>query len=121
MACPSPFAPPVSPATPNAKDWSIHDDGREIGRLYEDLTASRPAIGWFWSITVMGPARRRVKTDGRASTLEEAKAQFAAAWTTLRWSHRTRNPGRPDLYFRPCCICVVSLLQVCLDDLLVDC
>ena len=40
-------------------DWSIHEDGQEIGRLYEDLTASRPEIAWFWSITVMGPGRGR--------------------------------------------------------------
>jgi hypothetical protein len=65
-------------------DWSIHEDGVEIGRLYEDPTATRPEIGWFWSIVVMGAARQRVRTDGRAATLEEAKAQFAAAWETLQ-------------------------------------
>jgi hypothetical protein len=27
---------------PNAKDWSVHEDGQEIGRLYEDPTATRP-------------------------------------------------------------------------------
>jgi hypothetical protein len=27
---------------PNAKDWTIHEDGAEIGRLYEDLTAAVP-------------------------------------------------------------------------------
>jgi hypothetical protein len=69
---------------PDRNDWSIHEDGQEIGRLYEDPTATRPEIAWFWSITVMGPARRRVKTDGRAPTLEEAKADFAAAWEAFQ-------------------------------------
>jgi hypothetical protein len=55
---------------PDAKDWSIHEDGHEIA--------------WFWSITVMGPARHKVRTDGRAPTLEEAKAQFAAAWEAFK-------------------------------------
>jgi hypothetical protein len=64
---------------PNANDWSIHEDGVEIGRLYEDSTATRPELAWFGAIIVMGPARYKVRTDGRAATLEEAKAQFAAA------------------------------------------
>jgi hypothetical protein len=71
---------------PRAKDWSIHEDGIEIGRLYEDLTASRPEIAWFWSIIVMGPARHRVKTDGRAPTLEEAKADFQTHWEAFKAS-----------------------------------
>ena len=53
---------------PDRNDWSIHQDGQEIGRLYEDLTASRPEIAWFWSITVMGPARHNARTDGRRRT-----------------------------------------------------
>jgi hypothetical protein len=33
-------------------------------------------FAWLWSIIVMGPARKRVKTDGLAPSLEEAKADF---------------------------------------------
>jgi hypothetical protein len=33
---------------PDANDWSIHEAGEEIGRLYEDPTATRPEITWFW-------------------------------------------------------------------------
>jgi hypothetical protein len=72
-------APPASPAIPTVMTWSIHEDGQEIGRLYEDTTATRPELTWFRSIIVMGPARHIVRTDARAVTLEEAKAQFAAA------------------------------------------
>ena len=80
---------------PNANGWRVHEDGVEIGRLYEDLTASRPEIAWFWSLTVMGPARRRVKTDGRAPTLEAAKTQFAAAWTAFKVVQQDSESGKP--------------------------
>jgi hypothetical protein len=33
---------------PDANDWSIYEDGVEIGRLYEDQQASRPENRWFW-------------------------------------------------------------------------
>jgi hypothetical protein len=77
---------------PDANEWSIHEDGAEIGRLYEDCTASRPELTWFWSITVMGPARDRVKTDGRAPTFEDAKVQFARPGRPSGGRQRTRIP-----------------------------
>jgi hypothetical protein len=43
---------------PDDQDWTVHDAGAEIGRLYEDLQTSRPENRWFWSITVMGPGAR---------------------------------------------------------------
>jgi hypothetical protein len=61
---------------PDANDRTISRTEEEIGRLYEDDTASRPENRWFWSITVMGPARHQVRTDGRAPALEQAKADF---------------------------------------------
>jgi hypothetical protein len=64
---------------PDRNDWSTHDDGAEIGRQYEDRTASRAELRWFWSIIVMGPARHRVRTDGRAPTFETAGAEFATS------------------------------------------
>jgi hypothetical protein len=50
----------------------------------KDLQASRPEIRWFWLITVMGPARFRVRTGNRAPTLEQAKADFQAAWEAFK-------------------------------------
>jgi len=64
----------------NRKDYTVHQDGEAIGRIYEDPAASRPELRWFWSITVLFPERSRVKTDGRTATFEEAKAQFAECW-----------------------------------------
>jgi len=34
---------------------------------------------WYWSIALMGPARSRCQTEGRAPTLEAAKAEFRKA------------------------------------------
>ena len=72
-----------------------HQVGVELGRLYEDPTATRPEIAWFWSIIVMGPARQRMKTDGRAPTLEDAKAQFAAAWEAFKRAAKDSDSGKP--------------------------
>jgi hypothetical protein len=76
-------------SNPDRNDWTIHEDGVEIGRLFEDLQASRPEIRWFWSITVMGPARFRVRTGNRAATLEQAKADFQTAWTAFKAANET--------------------------------
>jgi hypothetical protein len=85
LSCPSAFPTRLS-RDPNRNDWSIHEDGQEIGRLYEDQTATRPEIAWFWSITVMGSARHKMKTDGRAPTLEQAKADFQTHWEAFKVS-----------------------------------
>jgi hypothetical protein len=48
---------------PDDQDWTVHDDGAEIGRLYEDLQTNRPENRWFWSITVMRLARGHMRTS----------------------------------------------------------
>jgi hypothetical protein len=57
---------------------------RSAGWLYKDRQASSPENRWFWSITVMGPARFRVRTNSRVATLEQAKADFQAAWSAFK-------------------------------------
>jgi hypothetical protein len=64
---------------PDRQDWSIYEDGAEIGRLYEDLYIADAQLRWFWSIALMGPARHLCQTSGRAPTLEIAKADFRRA------------------------------------------
>jgi hypothetical protein len=54
-----------------------------VGRLYEDRH-SRPEYRWFWSITVYVNPARGIVTSGRASTIEEAKAQFLVNWEKVR-------------------------------------
>jgi hypothetical protein len=72
------------PAFQHLEDYSVYEDGTEIGRMYEAHAPARPDLAWLWSITVMGPARHKVRTDGRAPTLEEAKADFQAAWNAFK-------------------------------------
>ena len=63
------------PAYQHQKDYTVFQDSRPIGRLYEDLAAgTRNELRWFWSITVVVDARSGVRTDGRTASFEEAKA-----------------------------------------------
>jgi len=64
-------------------DYVIVDDGREAGRLYEDRH-SKPELRWFWSITVYVDPKRGITTNGRAATIEAAKAQFLTNWEKCR-------------------------------------
>jgi hypothetical protein len=62
-----------------AKDYDVLADGKVVGRIYEDASASTPPeLRWFLSITEIAPASSA--THGTAATLDEAKANFRAAW-----------------------------------------
>jgi hypothetical protein len=40
-----------SRANQHHQDWTIFDDGKPVGRIYEDTSASTPEdMRWFWSI-----------------------------------------------------------------------
>ena len=43
-----------SPVYADRQDWTILDNGKPVGRIYEDASsASTPAdLRWFWSVTV---------------------------------------------------------------------
>ena len=74
-----------SPAYADWFDCVVYDDGRPIGRIYEDRHAL-PELRWFWSLTVLG-AWQSGPTSGRVPTLEEAKAQLRANFKQwLVWS-----------------------------------
>ena len=70
---------PVSLAYREWADYTVYDHGRAIGRIYEDR-AMRPALRWFWSITMIGARHTRIRTDGCTATLEQAKAELQANW-----------------------------------------
>jgi hypothetical protein len=75
--------------TRSSGQWSDNDfdvlaDGKVVGRIYEDASASTPPeLRWFWSVTEIVPATRGA-THGTAATLEEAKAKFRQAWENAR-------------------------------------
>jgi hypothetical protein len=68
-----------SPAYRDWLDYVIVEDGRDVGRLYEDRH-SRPELRWFWSITVYVNPKLGITTSGRVASLDEAKAQFLRNW-----------------------------------------
>ena len=74
----------TSPVYAHLKDYTVFQDGVEIGRMYEQRPGAPPDALWLWSITVIIPGPRRGKKDGRAVSFEDAKAQFAAAWETFK-------------------------------------
>ena len=74
----------VAAAFAHLRDWSVYEDGQDIGRLCEQHAPSRPELAWYWSITVMGPARDRVRTEGHAPTLEQAKVDFRTHWEAFK-------------------------------------
>jgi hypothetical protein len=73
---------PRMPVSRDQLDYTVIEDGREIGRMYEDRSA-RPELRWFWSIVVFVGSRPGIATHGRTATIEEAKAQFLRNWNLV--------------------------------------
>ena len=72
-----------SPAYRDWLDYIIVEDGRDVGRLYEDRH-SKPELRWFWSITLYVNPMLGITTSGRAASIEEAKALFLRNWQKCR-------------------------------------
>jgi hypothetical protein len=64
-----------SPAYRDWLDYIVLEDGRAVGRMYEDRQ-TLPELRWFWSITVYVNPKLGITTSGRAASLDKAKAQF---------------------------------------------
>jgi hypothetical protein len=61
------------------EDYDVLADGKVVGRIYENADLGTPPdMRWFWSVTAIAPTLGR--TNGTASTREEAMAKFRAAW-----------------------------------------
>jgi hypothetical protein len=71
----------------------IVEDGRDVGRLYEDRN-NRPELRWFWSITVYINPKLGITTSGRAASIEDAKAQFLTNWQNWRIKAERRRVQR---------------------------
>ena len=75
----------ASTAYARLRDWAIVEDGRTVGRIVEDGSASTPPDRrWSWSIVIFVSDRTGVVTSGRAPTLSEAKADFRRNWESVR-------------------------------------
>jgi hypothetical protein len=83
------------PAHGDQLDFEVIEDGRAIGRFYEDKNAL-PELRWFWSITAFVGDRSGVATNGRAPNLELAKARFVENWQKCRTDHSTQS-SRPSI------------------------
>ena len=73
------------------QDWTIFDDGKPVGRIYENTSESTSAdLRWFWSITVYVQPSAGIRTSDRAATLGEAKTAWLRSWTA--WGNAQRQP-----------------------------
>ena len=82
---------PVSLAYRQWADYTVYENGRAIGRIYEDR-ATRPGLRWFWSITMIGARHTGIRTDGCTPTLEQAKAELQANWRKWLVSEQLAEP-----------------------------
>jgi hypothetical protein len=59
-----------SAAFAHLADWVVFEDGKSIGRIYEQHAPASPDQAWFWSITVPPDMRAKILTSGRVPTVE---------------------------------------------------
>jgi hypothetical protein len=72
-----------SPVYKDRFDYTVFEEGRPIGQMYEDRHA--PAeLRWSWSITVPVDPQPGIRMDGRTTTLDHAKEQFRRSWERAR-------------------------------------
>ena len=77
------------------QDWTIFDDGKPVGRIYEDTSASTSAdLRWCWSIrTYVQPDHPGIRTGGRVPTLGQAKAEWLRSWGAWGKAQRRQSPN----------------------------
>ena len=63
-------------------DYRIREDGQPIGRIR--FASERVPGVWLWHVTVNVPGPQ---STGSATTLDDAKAQFEAAWLAFKEKH----------------------------------
>ena len=86
----------ASPAQADRQDWTLYEDGRPIGRIYEDASASTPPeLRWFWSIIEVIRVPGGVM-HGHAPTLDEAKARPSFATTGREQKRAADDRAFPD-------------------------
>jgi hypothetical protein len=74
-------------------DYTVYSGEWPIGRIYEER-GSRADQRWFWSVFGILANPPDMRTNGRAPTLEAAKAEFEANWRQMA---RMGKAGRGGL------------------------
>jgi hypothetical protein len=88
-----------SPAYRDWLDYVIVEDGRDVGRLYEDRH-SRPDLRWFWSITVyVNPmlGSKYPPAEPGALGLEPLEAAGPCCINPHSYSHCAMPPQEPSV------------------------
>jgi hypothetical protein len=83
-----------SPAFADWADYCVIEDGKIIGRIYEDRH-TLPVLRWFWSITEHVDPALPIDRNGRAPSLADAKARFRASWSKWRAASKQKEQQRP--------------------------
>jgi hypothetical protein len=69
----------TSPVNKGRVDFTAYCGAWAVGRIYEHLEGPEH-LRWFWALNGMFGRPREIRDHGHAPTLDEAKAQFEAAW-----------------------------------------
>jgi hypothetical protein len=76
----------ASPIDKDRGDFIVFSGEWAMGRIYEER-GSRQHLRWYWSLLGILGKPVDLRTDGRAPTLEAAKAEFGASWKRwLEWA-----------------------------------
>ena len=76
-----------SPVDKDRQDFTVYCGRWAMGRIYQE-SGGPDSLGWFWTLYGVVGGPQGFRDDGRAPTLEEAKAQFESAWQQwLTWAN----------------------------------
>ena len=76
----------ASPVDKDRGDYIVCSGDWAMGRIYEER-GSPQHLRWYWSLHGILGKPLDMRTDGRAPTLEAAKAEFKASWRKwLAWA-----------------------------------
>lgn len=75
------------PVYEDRKDYAVVSGEFVVGRIYEDRAVTREELRWFWAINGILNQPPVMRADGRAPTLDHAKAEVAENWRKwLAWA-----------------------------------
>src|SRR5437016_12616559 len=85
------------------EDYDVLADGKVVGRIYEDASASTPPdMRWFWSVTAIVPATPG-RTNGTAATREDGEISGGVGEVEAERDALPPNGGRRPKIGRASC------------------